>query len=237
MAGLILSTNLIQFYIFWELVGVFSYLLIGFYYKKPEAERAARKAFLINRIGDFALFAAILGFTYFAIQDNESILYPLLSLKDVNSWGFLAYVQLGALMYTGICLLMMLAACVKSAQFPFQVWLVEAMEGPTPISALIHGATMVTAGVYLLIRVYPALILSPSVLKIISIIGIITAVTCGIIAISQNDIKKNSCFFNLISNRLNDDSTWMRGIQRFDFPSWYAWYYKSYDVFNCRYCN
>jgi len=194
MVGLILSTNLIQFYIFWELVGVFSYLLIGFYYKKPEAERAARKAFLINRIGDFALFAAILGFTYFAIQDNESILYPLLSLKDVNSWGFLAYVQLGALMYTGICLLMTLAACVKSAQFPFQAWLVEAMEGPTPISALIHGATMVTAGVYLLIRVYPALILSPSVLKIISIIGIITAVTCGIIAISQNDIKKILAF-------------------------------------------
>ena len=89
---------------------------------------------------------------------------------------------------------MMLAACVKSAQFPFQAWLVEAMEGPTPISALIHGATMVTAGVYLLIRVYPALILSPSVLKIISIIGIITAITCGIIAISQNDIKKILAF-------------------------------------------
>jgi len=194
MTGLILSTNLIQFFIFWELLGAFSYLLTGFYHKKPEAQRAARKAFLINRIGDFALFIAVLGFISFAIQDTENIIYPLLSLNDVNSWGFLAYVQLGTALYTGICLLITLAASIKSAQIPFQIWLVEAMEAPIPINALIHSAATISAGVYLLIRVYPALILSPSVLKTIAIIGIITALVCAIIAISQNDIKKILAF-------------------------------------------
>lgn len=194
ITGLILSTNLIQFYMFLELAGLFSYLFTGFYYKNTDAQRAARKAFLINRIGDFALFSAVLGFTFFAIQDTENIIYPLLSLNDVNSWGFLAYVQLGAIMYTGICLLVALCAFVKSAQIPFQIWLIEAMEAPIPASALVHGAAMVLAGVYLLVRVYPALILSPVILQIISIVGIITAICCGIIAISQNDIKKILAF-------------------------------------------
>ncbi len=194
MAGLILSTNLIQFYIFLELIGVFSYLLIGFYYKNTVAQRAARKSFLINRIGDFALFSAILGFTYFAMQDREGIIYPLLSLNDVNSWGFLAYVQLGAVLYTGICLLLTLCAFVKAAQIPFQIWLLEAMQAPAPINALIHGAMMTGAGVYLLIRVYPALILSPVILKIIAFIGIFTAIICGLIAITQNDVKKILAF-------------------------------------------
>lgn len=194
MAGLILSTNLIQFYIFWELVGLFSYLLIGFYIKKPEAGRAARKVFLINRIGDFALFIAVLGFSFFVMQDIESILYPMLSLKDVSSWGLLAYVQLGPLLYAGICLLVVLGAAVKSAQIPFQIWLADAMEGPTPISALIHGATMVTAGVYLLIRLYPALFLSPITLKTVAILGITTAIACAFIAMTQNDVKKILAF-------------------------------------------
>ena len=190
MTGLILSTNLIQFYIFWELIGLFSYLLIGFHYKNPEAQRAARKAFLINRIGDFALFAALIGFTCYAMNDTGTVLYPLLSLHDVNSWGFLAYAQLGAFLYAGICLLVSIGAFAKSAQFPFQIWLVDAMEAPTPISALIHGATMVSAGVYLLVRIYPALILSPVVLNTISVIGIITAIVCASVAIAQSDIKK-----------------------------------------------
>lgn len=194
MTGLILSTNLIQFYLFWELVGLFSYLLIGFHYKKPDAAQAARKAFLINRIGDFALLAAVIGFSCYAMNDNNTVLYPLLSLNDVNSWGFLAYAQLGAFLYAGICLLISIGAFVKSAQIPFQVWLVDAMEAPTPISALIHGATMVTAGVYLLIRLYPALILSPVILKTISIVGITTALVFGAVAIAQSDIKKILAF-------------------------------------------
>lgn len=194
MAGLILSTNLIQTYIFWELVGLFSYLLIGFYYKKPEAEQAARKTFLINKIGDFALFAAILGFTCFLVQDAETVLYPLLSLNDVSSWGLMAYVQLGPYMYAALCILIIIAGFTKSAQVPFQVWLADAMEGPAPVSALIHGATMVSAGAYLLIRLYPALILSPIALKIIAAIGILTAIMCAVVAFVQNDIKKILAF-------------------------------------------
>ncbi len=194
MAGLILSTNLIQFYLFWELVGLFSYLLIGFHYKKPDAAQAARKAFLVNRIGDFALFAAVIGFSCYAMSDHNTVLYPLLSLNDVNSWGFLAYAQLGAFLYAGICLLVSIGAFAKSAQIPFQVWLVDAMEAPTPISALIHCATMVTAGVYLLIRLYPALILSPAILKTIAIVGITTALVFGGVAIAQSDIKKILAF-------------------------------------------
>lgn len=194
MAGLILSTNLIQTYIFWELIGLFSYLLIGFYYNKPEAEQAARKTFIINKIGDYTLFAAILGFTCFLVQDMETVLYPLLSLNDVSSWGLMAYVQLGPMMYTGLCLLVIIAGFVKSAQVPFQVWLADAMEGPTPVSALIHGATMVSAGAYLLIRLYPALILSPIALKIMTVIGILTAIICAVIAFVQNDIKRILAF-------------------------------------------
>lgn len=194
MAGLILSTNLIQFYLFWELVGLFSYLLIGFHYKKPDAAQAARKTFLINRIGDFALFIAVICFSCYAMNGHNTILYPLLSLNDVNSWGFLTYAQLGAFMYAGVCLLVSIGTFVKSAQFPFQVWLTDAMEAPTPINALIHGATMVTVGVYLLVRLYPALILSPVVLKTVSIVGITTALVFGAVAIAQSDIKKILAF-------------------------------------------
>ncbi len=189
IAGLILSTNLIQFYIFLELTGVLAYLLIGFYYKNTEVQRSARKFFLIGKIGDFALLCAVLGFIFFAVQDKEEIIYPLLSLNDVNSWGFLAYVQLGAVMYTAICALIALCACVKSAQLPFQINLMEASCANSPVCALFQGI-IAAAGVYLLIRVYPVLILSPVILKIISFIGIITAISCAIIAISQNDIKK-----------------------------------------------
>ncbi len=194
MAGLILSTNLIQFYIFWGLLGYFGYLLTGFDYKNTDVANSARKSFLIGKIGDFALFAALIGFISYAINDNSEVLYPLLSLNDVNSWGFLAYAQLGAFFYAGICLLLAIGAFVKSAQIPFQVWISDAMDAPTPVNALLHGATMVTAGVYLLIRVYPALILSPFILKVISIVGITTALACAAIAITQNDIKKILAF-------------------------------------------
>ena len=194
MTGLILSTNLIQFFIFWELLGLFGYLLTGFHYKKPDASNAARKIFLIGKIGDFALFSALIGFASYAMNDHNTVLYPLLSLNDVNSWGFLAYAQLGAFLYAGICLLLSIGAFVKSAQIPFQVWLSDATEAPTPVNALFHGATIVTAGVYLLIRVYPALILSPFILKTISIVGIITALSCALVAITQSDIKKILAF-------------------------------------------
>ncbi len=194
MSGLILSANLIQFYIFWELCGVFSYLLIGFYYKRPASELAAKKSFLINKIGDFALLAAVLVFSYFLIQDTDAIFYPLLTLNDVSTWSLMAYVQLGAFAYSVLCLLVVFAAMVKSAQFPFQVWLVDAMEAPTPANALIHGALITSAGAYLIIRLYPALILSPVVLKTIAVIGIITAISCAVIAIAQNDIKKILAF-------------------------------------------
>ena len=194
MTGLILSANLIQFYIFWELTGVFSYLLIGFYYKRPASEKAARKTFLINKIGDFALLAAVLNFSYFLIQDTDAIFYPLLTLNDVSTWGLMAYVQVGSFVYTAICLFIVAAAVIRASQFPFQVWLVDAMEAPTPANSLIHGAILTSAGAYLIIRLYPALMLSPVVLKIIALIGIITAITCAVIAIAQNDIKKILAF-------------------------------------------
>lgn len=190
MTGLILSTNLIQSCIFLELIGLFSYLSIGFYYKKPETQRAARKTFLIFKIGDFAIFASILGFAYFLLQDIENLLYPILSLNDVSSWGLMAYVQLGPGLYAALCLLAALAALVKSAQVPFQMWISDASDAPAPLSALINGAITITAGIYLLIRIYPAMILSPIALKTIAAVGIITAIMCAAIALVQSDIKK-----------------------------------------------
>lgn len=190
MLGLVLSTNLFQTYIFWELVGVASYLLIGFWYKKQSAAKAAQKAFVVNRIGDFGLLVGTMAFLYLSFNYwayEASVLLEFSSLKFASD---IALITAGKATFTLIGFLMFLGPVAKSAQFPLHVWLPDAMEGPTPISALIHAATMVAAGVYLIARLYPLFELSPELMSIIAWCGAITAVIGATVALVQYDIKK-----------------------------------------------
>jgi len=190
MLGLILSTNLFQTYIFWELVGVSSYLLIGFWFKKPSAAAAATKAFLMNRIGDCGLLIGILAFLYFTFSYWTSSSDVFLSFTALPDAAKALSVAVSPIMYTAIALLIFMGPVAKSAQFPLHTWLPDAMEGPTPISALIHAATMVAAGVYLIARVYPIFELSHDAMSVIAWTGAITAIMAATIALTQQDIKK-----------------------------------------------
>jgi NADH-quinone oxidoreductase subunit L len=194
MTMLVSVSNFLLLYVFWEAVGVCSYLLIGFWYEKPDAAAAGKKAFLVNRVGDFGFALAI-----FLIW----ITYGTLNFHDVGSVpGVLGGTRLASpqTAYVGggvglaICLLLMLGACGKSAQFPLHVWLPDAMEGPTPVSALIHAATMVTAGVYMVTRCTPLFMIDASPYVdpqlIVAVIGGFTALLAGLIAMTQNDLKR-----------------------------------------------
>ena len=173
MTGLVLSNNYLLTYVFWEGVGVCSYLLVGFWHTRPKAAAAAMKAFLVNRIGDFGFAIAI--FWMWSIVPNHDLSYTnVLSEATLHS--------LPAAAVTGIRLLLFWAATAKSAQIPLYVWLPDAMEGPTPVSALIHAATMVTAGVYLVARSMPLFTLAPGVLALVSVIGCATALLAASIA-------------------------------------------------------
>ncbi|WP_337177450.1 NADH-quinone oxidoreductase subunit L [Paludisphaera sp.] len=181
MTGLVLSNNYILTYVFWEGVGVCSYLLIGFWYARPAASAAAMKAFMINRVGDVGFALAI--FWLWAVVPNHDLSYQnvlaestLHGLPEAAKWG--------------IPLLLFWAATAKSAQLPLYVWLPDAMEGPTPVSALIHAATMVTAGVYLIARSMPLIALSPDVQLLIASIGCATALLAALIALTQTDLKR-----------------------------------------------
>lgn len=194
MCMLVAASNFLLVYIFWEAVGACSYLLIGFWFHKPKAARAAKKAFLVNRVGDFGLAVAIflLWMTYGTLNFHDTF-----STDGVIMPGILGQIRLadasgyvGGLVGTGICLLLLLAACGKSAQLPLHVWLPDAMEGPTPASALIHAATMVTAGVYLIARSCPLFVVCPDALAIVSIIGATTALVAALIGTVQNDLKQ-----------------------------------------------
>lgn len=190
MIGLVLSPNLFQNYVFWELVGVSSYLLIGFWYKKPSASDAAKKAFLMNRIGDFGLLAGTIAISYFMYQYSSAAslaTVPFLNISDVGNY---LYSYTNDTIFALICVLLLLGSFAKSAQFPLHTWLPDAMEGPTPISALIHSATMVAAGVYLIARLYPIYSLSDGVMNFIAIVGLFTALICAYFAITQNDLKR-----------------------------------------------
>ena len=177
MLGIVLSNNFLQMFIFWELVGVSSYLLIGFWFEKPSAADAAKKAFITNRLGDFGFMLGILTFWFWASSLNFSeINHSLVDWKGPH-W-----------LLTGAGLLIFCGAMGKSAQFPLHVWLPDAMEGPTPVSALIHAATMVAAGVYMLCRVF--FIFTPEALTVIAWIGGFTALLAALIAVQQNDIKR-----------------------------------------------
>nr|YP_009967171.1 NADH dehydrogenase ND5 subunit [Climacium dendroides]QOP57425.1 NADH dehydrogenase ND5 subunit [Climacium dendroides] len=187
MLGLVLSPNLIQIYIFRELVGMCSYLSIGFWFTRPSAANACQKAFITNRIGDFGLLLGILGFYWitgsFEFESLFKRFNELLIKNEVNFY------------FASLCaLLLFLGPIAKSAQFPLHVWLPDAMEGPTPISALIHAATMVAAGIFLIARLFPLFQALPSVLNIISWIGAITALLGATIALAQKDLKKGLAY-------------------------------------------
>jgi NADH-quinone oxidoreductase subunit L len=179
MLGIVISSNFIQMFIFWELVGLSSYLLIGFWFEKPSAAEAGKKAFLVNRLGDFGMMLGILLLWSYAGTFNFTELQQKVPALGLSS-GTLALI--GTLIFCG--------AVGKSAQFPLHVWLPDAMEGPTPVSALIHAATMVAAGVYMLCRVSWLILPSATACSLIAWIGGITALMAATIAIAQNDIKR-----------------------------------------------
>lgn len=189
MAMLVSVSNFILLYVFWEAVGLCSYLLIGFWYEKPEAAAAAKKAFLVNRVGDFgfALGLFLIWTTYGTLNfhDASGIAGVLGQTRLANPEWFV-----GGGVATAICLLLLVGACGKSAQFPLHVWLPDAMEGPTPVSALIHAATMVTAGVYMVTRCTPLFVQSPDAQHVVAIIGCTTAAIGGVIAMTQTDLKR-----------------------------------------------
>ena len=178
MLGIVLSNNFIQMFIFWELVGLSSYLLIGFWFEKPSAGDAAKKAFIVNRLGDFGFLLGILMVWALMGSLSFSALHQQI-LTNPAALGTMATIA-GLLVFCG--------AVGKSAQFPLHVWLPDAMEGPTPVSALIHAATMVAAGVYMLCRIL--FLLNPSTLQVVAYIGGFTALLAALIAVQQDDIKR-----------------------------------------------
>ncbi|HBB31159.1 MAG TPA: NADH-quinone oxidoreductase subunit L [Cyanobacteria bacterium UBA8803] len=187
MLGLVISPNLVQVYIFWELVGMCSYLLIGFWYDRKAAADACQKAFVVNRVGDFGLLLGMLGL-YWATGSFEFDVMGTRLQEFVES-GYLS-AGLAAL----FAVLVFLGPVAKSAQFPLHVWLPDAMEGPTPISALIHAATMVAAGVFLIARMYPVFANIPVAMNVVAWTGGFTAFLGATIAITQNDIKKGLAY-------------------------------------------
>jgi NADH-quinone oxidoreductase subunit L len=190
MMMLVSVSNFLLLYVFWEAVGLCSYLLIGFWYQRPPAAAAAKKAFLVNRVGDFGFALAIflLWTAYGTLNMHDSGPIPGILGQErlIAGWGSFASGALGV----AIPLLLFLGACGKSAQFPLHVWLPDAMEGPTPVSALIHAATMVTAGVYLVARCAPIFQISPEAQVTVCTIGTVTALLGAVIALTQTDLKR-----------------------------------------------
>ncbi|RFB81499.1 NADH-quinone oxidoreductase subunit L [Methylovirgula sp. 4M-Z18] len=187
MLTLVTADNLVQMFFGWEGVGLASYLLIGFWYEKPSANAAAIKAFVVNRVGDFGFSLGI--FTVFALTHSVSLneifqQAPALVGKPIHVFGM----DVDAL--TIACLLLFMGACGKSAQFLLHTWLPDAMEGPTPVSALIHAATMVTAGVFMVARLSPIFVLSPTALTVVTVVGATTAFFAATVGLVQNDIKR-----------------------------------------------
>ncbi len=179
MLMLVLADNFVLMFLGWEGVGACSYLLISFWFERESAASAGKKAFVVNRIGDFGLMAAM----FLIFQNTGSLGYHEV-FKHIGEVG------ISSTTATWICLSLFLGACGKSAQLPLYVWLPDAMEGPTPVSALIHAATMVTAGVYLMVRVHPLLELAPGVMTLIAWVGALTALFAATIATAQDDIKR-----------------------------------------------
>lgn len=180
MLGIVITDNILMMYIFWELVGLSSYLLIGFWFEKDSAADAGKKAFLVNRVGDIGMFIGIL------ILFTSYGTFKFSEIFEQISMGNLPLDSTATLTVTGILIFM--GAVGKSAQFPLHVWLPDAMEGPTPVSALIHAATMVAAGVYLIVKIF--VMLTADAMLVIAVVGGITSFVAATIALTQNDIKK-----------------------------------------------
>ncbi len=188
MLMLVMSNNFLQLFFGWEAVGLVSYLLIGFWYERPTAIYANLKAFLANRVGDFGFVLGIgLVLAYFGTLDYASVFgrAPELAATTVKIWGAAPWSLMSV-----ICICLFIGAMGKSAQVPLHVWLPDSMEGPTPISALIHAATMVTAGIFMVARMSPLFELSDTALSVVTIIGAITALFMAFLGIVQNDIKR-----------------------------------------------
>jgi len=188
MIGLVLASNIIQLFLFWELVGLNSYLLIGFWYHRPAAAAAAKKAFIVTRIGDFGFLLAIMYFFFNSESFAEKGLNPLF-IPDIYQ-----AVALGGVISTGVATWLAVGifagAAGKSAQFPLHTWLPDAMEGPTPVSALIHAATMVAAGVFVVARFFPVFEMSATAMNLVAIIGGFTAIFAASMGLVSNDIKR-----------------------------------------------
>lgn len=191
MLGLVLSTNIFQIYMFWELVGLSSFLLIGFYYDRPSAVAASKKAFIVTRFADLGFLIGILTLSFYAqTLDFNKIIYHLTSTDSSMYKSAIAGSFIGVSALTWALALIFIGGAGKSAMFPLHIWLPDAMEGPTPVSALIHAATMVVAGVYLVARLFPVFSMSPAVMELITFVGVFSALFAAIIACTQTDIKR-----------------------------------------------
>jgi NADH-quinone oxidoreductase subunit L len=192
MLGLVLATNIFQMYIFWELVGVSSFLLIGFYYQKPSAVRASKKAFIVTRFADLGFLIGIL------ILSFNTKTFDFISLTNPSGSAISQGAGIGFLglsIMTWSMIFVFMGGVGKSAMFPFHIWLPDAMEGPTPVSALIHAATMVVAGVYLVARMFPIYaIAAPTALHVVAYVGAFSSLFAAVIACTQTDIKRVLAF-------------------------------------------
>ena len=191
MLGLVVATNIFQMYIFWELVGVSSYLLIGFYYTRQSAVAASKKAFIVTRFADLGFLLGILLLSYY----TKTFDFATLTSGEVSLVGTTAgKTVLGISVASWAMILVFMGGAGKSAMFPLHIWLPDAMEGPTPVSALIHAATMVVAGVFLVARLFPIYVTTPEVLTFITVIGAVTALYAAVVACVQTDIKRVLAF-------------------------------------------
>ncbi|HPE75595.1 MAG TPA: NADH-quinone oxidoreductase subunit L, partial [Draconibacterium sp.] len=195
MLGLVIATNIFQMYIFWELVGVSSFLLIGFYYQKPSAVAASKKAFIVTRFADLGFLIGILILSVTAKTFDFGVLTNPEGAVFANATS-LSFMGMSAI--TWAMLLIFIGGAGKSAMFPLHIWLPDAMEGPTPVSALIHAATMVVAGVYLVARMFPVIhFQAPDAQEVVAYVGGFTSLFAAVIAITQYDIKRVLAFSTL----------------------------------------
>ncbi len=203
MLGLVVATNIFQMYIFWELVGASSYLLIGFYYTKPSAVSASKKAFIVTRFADLGFLIGILILSYFTgVFDFTAMTSASVggsyAIDTTSAFNVLASTGgatfMGASVLTWALVLIFMGGMGKSAMMPLHIWLPDAMEGPTPVSALIHAATMVVAGVYLVARLFPLYLMEETALTIVTVVGAATAFYAAVVACTQVDIKRVLAF-------------------------------------------
>jgi NADH-quinone oxidoreductase subunit L len=191
MLGLVISTNIFQIYMFWELVGVSSFLLIGYYFDKPSAVAASKKAFIVTRFADLGFLIGILILSFHAqTLDFNTLIAKLTATQSPEFLSISTSTFLGASVLTWGLTLVFIGGAGKSAMFPLHIWLPDAMEGPTPVSALIHAATMVVAGVYLVARLFPIFSVDETALHIVTYVGLVSAFIAAIIACTQTDIKR-----------------------------------------------